>query len=270
MAGFILCRGKYAQKPYYISNMSINIYSMEELCYYIYNNIYLIGTDLIQPELIEYIDRELKEAELARQLEFLVNQNAGLSELVITILRYVDYYTEREIMALKDVIDRLDTQNAFERLKARADNFLNNRRYNSAIRNYELVVYGKADRTLPADFYGNAWHNMGTAYARMYHFSEASVCYRTAYELNQNEVSLKAYMSAKCMVSGDDIPDDDELMYVTRREIETMMDHAPEDSEYNPIRQAFELKSNGQVSEYYEALDRIIDNWKAQYRNYIK
>ena len=56
MAGFILCRSKYAEKPYYINNMAINIYSMEELCYYIYNNIYLIGTDLIDEGLVNWID----------------------------------------------------------------------------------------------------------------------------------------------------------------------------------------------------------------------
>ena len=32
MAGVILSRSKYAEKPYYITNMSINIYSLEELC----------------------------------------------------------------------------------------------------------------------------------------------------------------------------------------------------------------------------------------------
>lgn len=64
MAGVILSRSKYAEKPYYITNMSINIYSLEELCYYIYNNIYLIGTDLVDDGLISYIDNELEEPEL--------------------------------------------------------------------------------------------------------------------------------------------------------------------------------------------------------------
>mgnify|MGYP000842207167 CR=1 FL=1 len=34
MAGLILCRTRYAERPYYINNMGVNIYSLEELCYY--------------------------------------------------------------------------------------------------------------------------------------------------------------------------------------------------------------------------------------------
>ena len=100
MAGLILCRTRYAERPYYISNMGVNIYSLEELCYYIYNNIYLIGTDLFDEGLTDYISGELGEKELAEQLEFLITENAGLSELVMTVLRYVDYYSEEEIDAL--------------------------------------------------------------------------------------------------------------------------------------------------------------------------
>ena len=33
MAGVILSRSKYAEKPYYITNMSINIYSLEAVSY---------------------------------------------------------------------------------------------------------------------------------------------------------------------------------------------------------------------------------------------
>ncbi|MGN0375145.1 MAG: hypothetical protein ACI4EN_06545, partial [Butyrivibrio sp.] len=202
MAGFILCRSKYAERPYYINNMAINIYSMEELCYYIYNNIYLIGTDLVDDGLIQYIDSELGETELAKQLEFLVSQNAGLSELVITILRYVDYYSEEEISVLKNVIDRLDTQNVLQRLKSRADNFLNNRRYESAIHNYELIVYGRKDVTLTDEFYGDVWHNMGVANAMLFSFGEAAICFKTAYELNHREDSQKSFKAALLMEKG--------------------------------------------------------------------
>ena len=42
MSGYILCQVKRAKNPYYISNISTNIYSIEELCYYLYHNIYLL------------------------------------------------------------------------------------------------------------------------------------------------------------------------------------------------------------------------------------
>ena len=44
MAGYRLCGTKYAQTPYYIENISTSIYSIEELCYYFYNNIPLLDS----------------------------------------------------------------------------------------------------------------------------------------------------------------------------------------------------------------------------------
>ncbi len=64
--------------------------------------------------------------------------------------------------------------------------------------------------------------------------------------------------------------EEDELMYVTCREIETLMDHAPEEPEYARLKRAFIFKVNGQTAEYYGALDEIIEEWKNNYRNYIK
>ena len=270
MAGLIWCKGKYSTRPYYISNMAVNIYSMEELSYYIYNNIYLIGTDLFDTGLIDFIDRELGEKELAEELEFLSSQNAGLAEMVITVLRHVDYYSEEEISELRKVIDMLDTQNALERLKLRADNFLSNRRYSSAIRNYETIVYGRRDDTLNDLFYGNVWHNMGVAYARMFVYEEAWKCFTRAYELNGLESSRNAGIAAGKLAGRDIDENDEEQVYMVVREIETIMDHAVDDRTYAPVKKAFELKDEGRIAEYYSELDRIVDGWKADYRNYIK
>ena len=269
MAGLILCRGKYSTRPYYISNMAVNIYSMEELCYYIYNNIYLIGSDLFDEGLISYIGNELDEKELSEELEFLKSQSAGLSEMVMTVLRHIDYYSDDEISRLRQEIDRLDTQNAYERLKLRADNFLANKRYNSAVRNYSSIVKGKRDDSLDDIFYGSVWHNMGVAYARMFAFSEAENCFMMAYELNRSEESCNAMYAARKLAGGN-ISDDDEHMYVTGREMETIMDHVSDDSHYAPVGKALGLKEEGKEDESLAELDRIVDVWKKEYRNYIR
>ena len=232
MAGVILSRSKYAEKPYYITNMSINIYSLEELCYYIYNNIYLIGTDLVDDGLISYIDNEIEE--------------------------------------LKEIIDGLDKQNAKELRQLRADNFLNSRRYDSAIRNYELIVYGRKDESLPVDFYGNVWHNMGIAYVRMFFFREAEVCFKTAYEINKNISSLKSSVVAKVLGANGNMEFDDEMSYVTAKEVETIMDHIDEEVSYVPLLNAIKLREEGRMTEYNDAVNEVIDNWKNEYRNYMK
>ncbi len=270
MAGLILCRSKYADKPYYISNMGIRINSMEELCYYIYHNIYLIGQDLVEDGLIDYIDRELEEHDLARQLSFLNSQNAGFSELMITILRHVDFYSNAEIEVLREIIEDLDRQNASERLKKRADSFLENRRYHSAIRNYEMILYGRKDPSLPMDFFGNVWHNMGVAYARMFDYKDAYSCFMTAYEMNEQEASLQAALSAAYFSGENSALEDDDQFYITTKEIETMMEEADEADALRPVKQALELRNEGLLPQYHEALDRLIENWKTEYKNYMK
>ena len=47
MSGYVLCQVKKAERPYYIENISTNIYSIEELCFYLYNNIYLLDSTIL-------------------------------------------------------------------------------------------------------------------------------------------------------------------------------------------------------------------------------
>ena len=53
MSGYILCQLKRAKMPYYIENISTNIYSIEELCYYFYHNIYLLDETILNEHLCD-------------------------------------------------------------------------------------------------------------------------------------------------------------------------------------------------------------------------
>ena len=48
MSGYILCQTERAEAPYFIENISMNIYSLEELCYYLDHNLYLIDQGKIR------------------------------------------------------------------------------------------------------------------------------------------------------------------------------------------------------------------------------
>ena len=51
MGELILCSEPIAAMPYYLEGVSLNIYSLEELSYYIMHNTYLIERDFMNEEL---------------------------------------------------------------------------------------------------------------------------------------------------------------------------------------------------------------------------
>lgn len=75
MSGYILCKTPMASVPYYIKNVGTNIYSIEELCYYLYQNLYLVDESLMNVGLCKWIGRELRMKELARRLSILMEHN---------------------------------------------------------------------------------------------------------------------------------------------------------------------------------------------------
>ena len=58
MGSLILCHKKRAKQPYMITRVHIRIYTIEELCYYICNNLYLIDYTLMNRQLCEWIREE--------------------------------------------------------------------------------------------------------------------------------------------------------------------------------------------------------------------
>ena len=78
MSGYILCQVKRARLPYYIENISTNIYSIEELCFYLYHNIYLLDSTILNEELCFWIRDELGLKKLAQKLYSLLDDEVKL------------------------------------------------------------------------------------------------------------------------------------------------------------------------------------------------
>ena len=66
MSGFIVCGRPLAKNPYYIQEAGLHIYSEQELCYYIYNNLMMIDDGFVGDRLIRFLESELGMNELAR------------------------------------------------------------------------------------------------------------------------------------------------------------------------------------------------------------
>ena len=76
MSGYILCQTKKARSPYFIQNISTNIYTLEELCYYLYHNIYLVDQTIINEALCSWIAQELELPSAPKQfIQYLEEDN---------------------------------------------------------------------------------------------------------------------------------------------------------------------------------------------------
>lgn len=267
----ILCRTKKAQSPLVLGQTGIKIYTLEELCYYIYNNIYLIGKEFINEGLIAFIANETKEPALADRLQYLMTNQAGLAEMLVTILKYVDYYAIGEIEEIREILKTLNSQNVQERIKSRGDSYLKNQNFYRAIECYQQIIREKTDPTLSGLFYAAVNHNLGVAFGRMFLYKEAAEAFQAAYKIGQHEESYKCYMAALRLMAGENIienEDASEEEYVLKREIETLMDNARYSDEYRLLSEIEDLKEKGRLSEYYSALDDIMKRWRKDYMKY--
>lgn len=194
MGELIYCRKPIAANPYYIEEVGLNIYSLEELSYFIFHNPYLLGKNLASEELILWIQKELDEKEVAAQLRELVSENAPLHMFVGRLLSSCGYLTQVEIRQTMELIATLENKSEGERKKIRADRLMEKNKIEDAIYEYENILLDTTE--LSNVLIGDIYHNLGTAYARLYFFQQAVNNFEKAYSYNNRWDSLKAMFYA--------------------------------------------------------------------------
>ena len=93
MGELLLCHETIAALPYYIEETGINIYSMEELSYYISGNVYLLDHSFMCESLCTWVEKQMHRVELAQKLRENIRTEGKLSDFVFAILQDTAYCT---------------------------------------------------------------------------------------------------------------------------------------------------------------------------------
>ena len=109
--------GKTASMPYYIENISTNIYSIEELCYYFYHNIYLLDETILNEHLCDWIRKELGLERLYRRLYKILEEEEGTAEFILAVFKEINYLSHQEFKKLNENLNLLKQQPAVQREK---------------------------------------------------------------------------------------------------------------------------------------------------------
>lgn len=195
MAGYRLCQIKLAETPYYIENISTNIYSLEELCYYIYHNIFLLDATIINEGLCEWLRDELGLKKLYTSLCKELEEGHSLGDFVLPIFKEMNYLTHQEFKEFHNQLARLEHEPQIGREKLKADYLVENHKYVNGIKYYKAILAQARGSRLGGQFIGEVHYNMGCAYMHMFQYEEALDCFARAYECLPEVHILKAYLT---------------------------------------------------------------------------
>ena len=274
MGEILLCNEPIAALPYYIEGISWNVYSLEELCYYIESNPYLLEKDFMNEELCVWVSKEIKNEKLAERLRDIMRMKPRLSDFVLSILVETGYCSKDKIRELIEIISQMEEKSEFECNKIRADRLMENEKYLSSVYEYKRLLESDEAGEQNMELIGNIWHNLGTAYTRLFLFKEAISCYEKAYSLNRNPRSLKeCLMVYGCM--GDEMGleeltikygvGEDAIQGLKNELLLAKRDGGTERFEQK-IEELAKMNTKEQRADYQQEISKIILDWKEEYR----
>lgn len=275
MGKFILCIGMPAKEPYCFTLTGTNVYSMEELGYYLYHNIYTIQIEDFNEKLFNWIQYDLNMEDFANKCRSIRRHSNDIKDIVVSILCATDYFTKLELESLIKTIDMLSGLSPIEKQKIKADNYLKYGDYESAIKEYESIVSSKESAIFTAVGFGNILHNLAVAHIQVKAFEQAKEELKRAYELNHNEESKKEFFFLLKLQKQEkeflkeilnyNLSPEEVQAYLA--ELEFVLQEAEEEAEYKKILNLPKMKEAGKVGEYYYIIDTMIFNWKQKYKN---
>jgi len=274
MGKLIICNGKQAFIPYYIKITNTKVYSIEELCYYIYNNVELLSDDLFGEPLIGWLEDELDLKERAAKLRDILHNSGDLRELAVCILCSCDYYTELEIKQFIHKLDELIKLSPYEKRKRKADNYLKYKQFAEAANAYERILGGEDMAYLSSEEYGNILHNLAIIKLHMVGMKEAAEGFKEAYERNHNEETLREYLIVLKLSKQEHLLMDEAKSYGVSEDklkeilsgIATAQEQAKQTAQYKIMEELEDCKQNGRINQMYRIAYDLINEWKQEFR----
>ncbi len=254
-----LCLLPQARKPYYIENIRTDIYSLEELCFYLYHNDCLIDESLINERLCDWLRDELGLTRLYRQLYDQLEKKDGVGFFILPIFREAGYLTSQETREYQERLAKLEVQSEDMKQKLRGDYLVKENMFARAIWEYRQILKRKNPGKLGVQFYAAVWNNMGAAHAGLFQFEQAAQCFLEAYNLVKTKETFRKYISA--------LP-----LFLSEEEYQKRLDALRADPYLVQRIQEYNAKMCGN-QEYLDRVDRMrrgereawVEEWKERY-----
>lgn len=273
MDGVILC-SRQTDKPFLIKENRINIYSIEELAYYLYNNIYFVDRKFFSDELVAFIRNDLNMPALAEKMEKHIRFDNSYSDILLLIIKYSDFYSEDEIKDLEYVITKLGDKSTDERMLLRAETFMEKHKYSHAFEIYDKIIKKADNAKLTDQSNGDMWNNLGKIYVRRFNYDKAMEAFDKSCEFYESDNAKENLILASLCGKNEDKVQEYALKYhINDEKVERLrlrLMEAKKDvissTEYSKLNDVLIYDGSINLDEYYCKIQRIINNWENAYR----
>ena len=268
MGRFLLC-GREAALPFQVEEMDLRLYSVEELCCFIYDNLSLIDEGFVDRRLLDFIRDELGLDDLYERLVQIPlpdEQDAAL----FLILQATGYHTEQELNQFQERLQWRKKKTPQEKLKEKADILFDRRRYNTAVRAYKALLTEGPEGSMTEGFYESAKESLANAYGHLSQFGNAERVLSELYTETGSERILKKLYEV-CQLSGDPFPQERYQKYEDRfeawdRDYREKTETVMADIEDAPVLRAF----SGKEQDARTALREYVEAKKEEYRSMLE
>ena len=183
MNGYRLSRTGLAGHPYYVSSLGIGLWSVEELCYFLYQNPALIDNSVVGSSLTRWLAEEFHMNNTVLVMERSMKNGAGMGEVLMPLLRDSGYFEPHEIRSFSKKLQTMAAGGTSVLLKMKGDALARNRKYGEAV-----SVYLQAEentRKGETKLLASILHNRGFALMQLLHYEEAYRAFRRAFALEE-------------------------------------------------------------------------------------
>ena len=277
-----VCVGSYAAAPYCFEGLNIRVYSMEELCYALRENAFLLDTDIMSDKLLKFIEQDCDLKALAAELYPLVHEKGSLSSFVTMILEYVGFYDTAQIRQVEQTLKSGAGRGVLEKRKGRIDHLVDQKNYMAAIREYDslLLSWSEAEnREEPpgAGLKSQLLHNRGVALAGLMRYEEAAESFREAWRTDGDRESLDAFLSAKRMALGEgdyisfvaELPECFDASLALEKRLESLKQGWGQEPDCLLLKERALLRADGDTAAYEEEMEKAFLAMKSSYRNMV-
>lgn len=273
MGGLIVCYGTTAKEPYVINSIGKKIFTLEELCFYVWQYAHLLEEECIDETLIEWIKNQLGMQNLASQLEQIPREKGSMKEVALCIIRSTGYLSEDELAQYEKDLKMMGRMTGFQRNLRKADDLVRNRKYYRAVLEYKKLL--KDEEAQDKKNQVKLYHNLGVAYSRMFFFKQGAECFLKAFLMEPGRESLRQYKLAVRLCAEEmeedelvqEFPSSSSVDVQIQEEIEKTLEKKP--GKIRDMDELLQHKDSGNIGKYYDKLEEILHVWQSECREYM-